>query len=343
MNDIVSISWDDDLGLFYSDMLQFDQTFDLLSKNELRIPTGIIPLDEKIGGGVIKKCLLVLVGESGIGKTLFLSNLAMNAVKSGKTVVYITFEIPRDQIFLRYTSAFSDIPIRTLIEHREEAKRRVKELYDSGKAGQFIIQEYPPGSFSALDVDNYLRELHLKKKITPDLIVIDYLGIMRPINTDMKNSYERGKEVCENLRWLSYKYNCPVYSASQTVRSAYGQERVGKDDVSDSLGITMTADLMIGISRPPEFGDLPQLRGEIIKSRLSEEGASFIIPVDKQKLKLLNESIDSTEEQKTVKMIQEIEKKKGKPNRDDDDDDNGVVKSSSSSEEGRNTRGIKIK
>ena len=225
--------------------------------------------------------------------------------------------------------------------------------------GEFVIQDYPPGSVSALDIENYIREIKMKKNIDIDAIVIDYLGIMKPINSSVKGLYERGKEVCENLRWLSYRFNCPVFSASQTNRAAYGEERVGMNDVSDSLGISMTADLMIGITHPPEMRDLPQLRVEIIKSRFSETGTSFILPVDRDKLKLLSENVTESE-MKDAKIIRDLNEKRKQKQKQKDDEKQPKKESKKEQEEseeleestekptkkpdnGRNSKGIKIR
>jgi len=363
MSDIVSINWNEDLGIFYSDLAQLDNVFDLLSNDQERIPTGIKPLDSKIGGGLIRKMLLVYLGESGIGKTLMMTNMALSAIKNNMNVIYITFEIPREHIHLRYTAAFTDLNARSVIKMRDEVKKRLKESYEKGKTGELVIQEYAPGTISALDLDNYIIELKTKKQFKPDAIIVDYLGIMRPINIDTKGSYERGKEVCENLRWLSFKHNCPVISGSQARRSAYGEERVGMDDVSDSLGISMTADLIIGITNPPSFQGLSQLRFEIIKSRLSEKGESFIIPIDRDKLKLLvdecNPKNDDTqihldalknlqERKRKLKDSEEDskeEKDKGieVDSEDDDTASDEIEKEKEKDDDTRNSKGIKIK
>ena len=151
--------------------------------------------------------------------TLILSNTAINAVKMGKNVLYISFEIDKRELRRRMDACFTDLNIRNLIEMRDEVKSRIKDARLNKNAGRFIIQEFPPSSVTCLDIENYIYQLQMKKEFVPDIIILDYLGIMKPINnSSTKNSYERGKEVCEELRSLSDKIKAPILSAVQTNR-----------------------------------------------------------------------------------------------------------------------------
>ena len=332
MQDIVSINWEEDLGVFYSDMLAFDALYDSLEDMNLRIPLGIPKLDDAIGGGIINKSLNIISGSAGTGKTLIMGNLACNAMKSGKNVVYISFEITKEHIHQRFTSAFTDIKMQKLVDMRDEVKGRIRKAYEDNKIGEFVIAEFPPSSVTALQLDNYLNELKLKRNFSPDLIIIDYLGIMKPItnNASGSNSYERGKEVAENLRWLGYKHDCPIITGAQNNRSSVGETDVGMDAMSDSFGIGMTADLVIAVTKPETLDEQSQLRFKIIKSRLCKEGQFVIIDVDYDRMKLKCEHggfADKAEEQMrdATNAVRERRRKNKEKETPDDITDDGII------------------
>lgn len=58
----------------------------------MRLPLGCGPIDEILGGGVEPGCITLLFGEAGSGKTNICLQLARNAVRSGKKVIYIDTE-----------------------------------------------------------------------------------------------------------------------------------------------------------------------------------------------------------------------------------------------------------
>jgi len=221
MTEAVSLNWDDDLGLDYFDEIQFDETYDFLSDATARIALGVDELDAATCGGIPGKTkfLAVVVGSAGLGKSLLLSNMASNAVKDGKNVLYLTFEIDEKELRKRIDASFADISIGNIMSLRSEVKKRIIDAKVNGGAGRFIIKEFPPASVSALQVETFIHNLRLKKQFKPDIIVLDYMGIMAPISPkSCGNSYEKGKAVCEEIRALSDRLKCPILSAAQTNR-----------------------------------------------------------------------------------------------------------------------------
>lgn len=57
-----------------------------------RIPTGIIGLDELIGGGFQKGKTYLISGEAGTGKTIFCLQYALEGLAKGENTVYLTID-----------------------------------------------------------------------------------------------------------------------------------------------------------------------------------------------------------------------------------------------------------
>jgi len=290
MREALSMDWNDDLGIDYFDVDAIDDIYDNLSDHSKRIPIGVDVIDDAILGGIPgdTKFCMVYVGSAGIGKTLILGNTALNAVINGKDVLYITFEIDDKELRRRIDASFTDYSVRNITQVREKVKQKIKEAKASGKMGRFIIKEFPPASVSSLDIESFLHTLRLKKQFKPKLIVLDYLGIMVPNSNEHSNSYEKGKAVCEEIRCLSDRHKCPIITAAQTNRSGYGQSNIEMGNIADSMGIAHTADLIISLAQPEELKENNQMKFDIVKSRISKTGASGIVDIDYDKLKIIN-------------------------------------------------------
>jgi DNA repair protein RadB len=57
-----------------------------------RLPVGAKALDELLGGGLETECMTMVYGEAGTGKTNICLQVARNAARSGKKVLYIDTE-----------------------------------------------------------------------------------------------------------------------------------------------------------------------------------------------------------------------------------------------------------
>jgi SHS2 domain-containing protein len=148
--------------------------------------------------------------------TLILHNIAQNAIESGKNVAYFSFEITKEILRKRIDSSFTDITIGNIIKMRNETKKRIKERYEKENIGRLIIKEYPFSSVTVTDIEVFLSKLKLVKDFTPDIVILDYLGIMKPMHIQRNaNTYERTKIVCEEARGLSAKLRAPIISGAQ--------------------------------------------------------------------------------------------------------------------------------
>lgn len=79
-----------------------------------RIPTGIVGLDELIGGGFQKGKTYLVSGEAGTGKTIFCLQYVLEGLSKGENVVYLTID-ERPVHLIQDASTFGwdlEMPIR---------------------------------------------------------------------------------------------------------------------------------------------------------------------------------------------------------------------------------------
>ncbi len=125
----------------------------------------------------------------------------------------------------------------------------------------------------------------IKAGIKPEVLVIDYLGLLKASSGD--NSYEQGKVASEELRALSYFFNMPVVSAIQTNRE--GMENPSLDTVSESLGVAFTADVVWAIYQEEGDQELGIIKVSGIKNRLGPKHGATAMRIDYTTLSLSEE------------------------------------------------------
>jgi replicative DNA helicase len=271
-----------DIGLdFYGDYEKIIK--ELSTENEV-IPTGWDFIDSKIGGGLAKKgrALYLFLGPTNVGKSIFLGNVASNMASKGLTTVLISLEMPEMMYAKRISSHLSKIPINNIQSQASSLETFFKE--NSNNKHKLIIKEFPPKSVTVSGIKAYLESL-VKAGIKPEVLVIDYLGLLKASNGD--NSYEQGKIASEELRALSYFFNIPVVSAIQTNRE--GMENPSLDTVSESLGVAFTADVVWAIYQEEGDQELGIIKVSGIKNRLGPKHGATAMRIDYTTLSLSEE------------------------------------------------------
>ena len=77
----------------------FDHLFSSRMQECLRVKTGIVELDEMLGGGFMPRDAVMVAGAAGTGKTTLALQYLVNGVGLGEPGIYVTFEELPDQIY----------------------------------------------------------------------------------------------------------------------------------------------------------------------------------------------------------------------------------------------------
>lgn len=261
-----------------------------LVKVSKKISTGWKWLDDKIGGGFLAdgRALYVFYGVTNVGKSIFLGNIAANILNQNKTVVLISLEMSEQMYAQRMSANLAQIAMSELPIQIEPLKKEISAYKVKHKDSKLIIKEFPPQTVTPLQIKAYLDRL-VKKGIKPDAIVIDYLNLIAPIERG-KNSYESLKAITEYVRALSYHFNCPIISATQTNRSAYGEANPGLETMSESMGLAHTADAQFSIWSEEGDIELGQIHLGVTKNRFGPRECHTVLEIDYPTLTLRDSS-----------------------------------------------------
>jgi len=251
-----------------------------LQKTSKTISTGWKWLDERIGGGFLTegRALYVFYGVTNVGKSIFLGNIATNILSQNKTVILISLEMSEQVYAKRISAQLSKIPMNDLSMQIEPLKNSLNGYKLKHKEAKLIIKEFPPKSITPLQIKTYIERLS-RKGIKPDAIVLDYINLLAPPERG-KNSYEAIKDITEMVRALSYYFSCPVISATQTNRSAYGEANPGLETMSESMGLAHTADAQFPIWTEEEDFELGIIHMGITKNRFGPRECHTVLEID---------------------------------------------------------------
>lgn len=259
---------DKDLGMNYFSEDDMIKHWDYINNPEAKISTGWDSIDKFTNGGFFKKgkMLALFAGQAGLGKSLFLSNLAVNMLRQNLKVVVISLEMSQDVYAQRFDAHISGDDVNHLKESSERSINTIKNFYKDHPEANLFIKEYPPRSIRTSDIETYLENLKLAGHDF-DVVIVDYLNLILAQRTS-DNMFKDGLEVSEKLRALSYKFECPVITATQVNTEGMNNENVDMQNISESRGIAHTADFIGGLYQMPEDRENGIINMRILKNRL---------------------------------------------------------------------------
>jgi replicative DNA helicase len=291
MSDALAVSFDTSIGHDFIE--DWGQRFDFYHRVEARIPFDIEFFNTITRGGIYRKTLTVLLGGTGVGKSLVMCHMASANLAAGLNVLYITNELSEEMVAQRIDANLLDVTIdelETLSRNTYEA--RIEKLKAKTK-GKLIIKEYPTSSAGAANFRHLLNELRIKKNFKPDIIYIDYLNICISSRIKMGgsvNSYTYVKAIAEEIRGLAVEFNVPIITATQMNREGFTNSDPGLEHTSESFGLPATADLMLAMTTNEQLAAQNQLLIKQLKNRYRDENIDrrFLIGIDKPKMRLFD-------------------------------------------------------
>lgn len=244
-----------------------------------RIPLGFKEIDKVVNGGLPQdgKVLCVVSAPTNMGKSIFLANVAVNAAKQGKNVLIVSLEMSETVYASRVYADLYNIPINSIPMMTDELRQKV----GSERYGNIKIKEFPPSTLTVRALDGYIEQL-IRQGEKFDLICVDYLTLLYAPNSD--NSNEAGKSIARQMRAMSYKYKCPVFTAAQINREGMSNTPDMRF-FAESIAICAEADLIISLYRQEEDLTMGIIRAVILKSRLGPKGMSIPLRFNIQNLR----------------------------------------------------------
>jgi replicative DNA helicase len=192
-----------------------------------------------------------------VGKSLWLGNIAAQAVRSGHNVAVLSLEMADRKYVKRMGANILGVPIKeynNIAENEEVLKRKISSItYDNLKIpGQLYIKEFPTSQASVNDIERYLRKIEESKGIKFKVVVVDYINIMKNWrNPNSENTYMKIKQIAEDLRGMAMLNNWSIITATQTKQGDFDASDLSINSAAESSGLVATVDGMFGIIQDP--------------------------------------------------------------------------------------------
>jgi len=299
LSDSLGISFDTSVG---HDFLEDgEDRYEYYHRKEERIPFDIDILNKITKGGLPRKSMTVLLATTGGGKYLIKCHMASAALMHGKNVLYITMEMAEQEIARRIDANIMDVTLDEVAEIPKDVFEKRIARFKGKTTGKLVLKEYPTGSAHAGHFRHLLNELKMKKNFVPDIVFVDYLNICassRVKGAAAANSYTLVKSIAEEVRGLAMEFNCAVVTSSQFNRDGYGNSDVDLTNTSESMGITHTADCILGLITSEQLDSMNQLMIKQLKNRWGDLNyyRRFLVGIERAKMKIydLEESVQQT-------------------------------------------------
>lgn len=283
-NDAMLIDSDDeeDLGDDFDDPESHK-----IKENTRKISSGWSCIDKILSGGWDQASLNILMGETNVGKSMWMQNIAVKTADQGANVVYVTLEMGSQKCIKRMGAMRLRIPIKDYDNKAKDTifmKNKINSLKNisgglfNSKPGKIFVKKYNTNDCTVTDLDNYIVKLEKAKGIKVNMVIVDYINIMAiEKGFDFENMlFLKGKHLAEGLRYIADKHNLCVITATQTDKAVWGANDIDLKNMPESKAIAETADTVWAIIRNPEMKKNNVYRLKILKIRDGEHNGEQI-------------------------------------------------------------------
>ena len=218
------------------------------------VPTGLTDLDARLGG-MHKQDLVIIAGRPSMGKTALATNIAFHAAKniqkkgSKSTVAFFSLEMSSEQLSTRILAEQSRIRSND-IRRGKVSEKEMEQFIQTSKNIidlPLYIDETPAITISAISN----RSRRIKRLFGLELIVVDYIQLMRAGNGKYDGRVQEISEITQGLKALAKELDVPVLALSQLSRAV--EQRDDKKpqlaDLRESGSIEQDADVVMFVYR----------------------------------------------------------------------------------------------
>jgi RecA/RadA recombinase len=183
------------------------------------LKTGIEELDTLTRGGLRTRRVMGVVGPPSMGKSAFVTSIAMNVQKE-IPVLHFSAELPRKEAQIRYAAPIVGFPWSDGLEGR------IPDDVIEKAVAPLNIWIIGCDDYDRVDPIGSLRTEAIKiRELTGQspLIIVDYVQLLARGTTDQVR--HKVGELTMALRMLSQELDCPVIAVFTTSRGWYGHSK----------------------------------------------------------------------------------------------------------------------
>lgn len=216
------------------------------------------PIFDGYTNGLQRSDLIILAARPSVGKTSFALNIVANIVNAGETdkvIAIFSLEMSGEQLAQRMFSNLTSVSLNILGKGVPNLNQQ-EELWNANAAiANSEVYVDDAGMQSAGEILSKCRSLSNTLKKPIDLVIIDYLGLMKS-ESGRRNDSKANEigEISRMLKLSAKELNCPIVLICQMSRGIEGRDdKTPKlSDLRDSGSIEQDADIVLFLSRENE-------------------------------------------------------------------------------------------
>jgi replicative DNA helicase len=213
------------------------------------VPSGFHRLDQFTTGFQPGE-LIIIAARPSMCKTSLCLNIGLNAARgANKHVALFSLEMSNDQLVQRFLSMEAHIDAQSLRTGNIKDREWGEITRAMGVLAEIPVFVDDSAALSVSEVRSRSRRLAATSGL--DLIMIDYLQLLRSTNARITNRVEIIDEICRGLKALAKELKVPVIALAQLNRSpeSRNDKRPMLSDLRESGGIEQEADVVAFIYR----------------------------------------------------------------------------------------------
>lgn len=209
----------------------------------------MLPSLNKYTSGFMPQQLITVGAKTGVGKSVFAIMTAVAAARAGKSVMFFSLEMSRDEIIDRIVANMSSVSLtklkqgRVSDEDREKVVRAVEELKNSN----IVIDTDAKSSIDSIR-SKALRQSQTEEGL--DMIIVDYLQLITS-SSRFNNRQEIVADLSRNMKLMAKSMNVPIMILSQLNRGKQDEEDKTPtlDNIRESGAIAQDSDIVLLLHR----------------------------------------------------------------------------------------------
>ena len=286
---VMNVNKSFDVGFEY--FQKIDDFFSELNKETTRegvFTSGFLSIDEALsGGGCRRGEIYAFIALAGKGKSLALVKAAVENIKKGYKVLFISVEMDWVSISKRFTSQYSGFAFGGLQDNQAQIKEFIEyNNINHDDKNRFVIRDFPANSIDVNDIRAFMNQLEVYG-FTPDVLIVDYPGEMR--DTPNIPTWESKYRMIRDLRGLAGEKKIIVFTAMQANRSSSelsSGEFIEEGNIGTSYDMYKPLDGLWSINQTTEEASANLGRIFVVKHRNGNAKFHFTIKYDKEVLNI---------------------------------------------------------
>lgn len=214
----IILNEEEDYGIGFTDLMD---EIALGSQEGERVPTGIKPFDDILGGGLEKGRMALCVAPTGRGKTTISTIMASNAALAGKKVLQIVFEDTEKEVQIKHYAKLLNKYTTSITRDGLTKEEKEHLMTYAPMMKNRIIKRMKNGITTWEDVENYVNHLMKAQDFKPDVIFIDYFDCLKHSTDTRLKGFEASTKCCRKIECYAGLNDIAIWVFQQTNREAF--------------------------------------------------------------------------------------------------------------------------